>query len=100
MGSYIDESAAKAEVEAIVVEHFDDYSIYVAARKFKTPLVRTVIFGIKTKHAQQGEQLFDAFMKNELENIGTPHVIESEVYLENRVLKELFLVSADVSVSF
>ena len=100
MGVYIDESTAKKAVEDIVKEHTLDYSIYVVKRKVKSPILKTVILGIKLKQDDNNESLFNEFMTHEIQNNQGMNILESEVYLENRALKELFLLSTDVKISF
>lgn len=97
MGSHITKEQAKKMIVDTVEKYTKDYELYLAKRKVKNRISKTLVYGLKVKEDENNEDLFDDLVKLEVSgnDVG---VVESEMILENRKNKELFLIKADVMI--
>ena len=98
MAMYIDENNAKQAISNIVTDVTTDFSINILKRKHISAIKKNVIYGLKVKQDISNEDLFNTFMELELKNDNGLHVQESEIFMENGTLKELFLISCTIEI--
>ncbi|MGE4517313.1 MAG: hypothetical protein AB7D96_10680 [Arcobacteraceae bacterium] len=98
MGCYINETEAKTALVNIVKDFTTDHLIYVRKRVTKTPIKKAVTFAVVLVYEDSNEQIYNAFLKYELENNNETKVLQSETFLDNGKKKELFFVECLIGI--
>jgi hypothetical protein len=97
---YLNEGQAKEAIQAVVVahaKHTDDFKLYPVKRKTKSAKQVSVFFILKIKSIPENETLYNDFMKKSVDDENL-EILESDLDVENKVLKEAFLIRCDISI--
>lgn len=98
MGCDLTKSEALSQIETVVKNHTDDYELTLFKRRPKSPLVKTLIFALKVKAVEENEDLFNEFAMLNI-NGSCIEIVESEIIIENKTRKEIFLIKVDVKIT-
>jgi len=97
---YLNEDEAKETIKDVVVaheKHTDDFKLYPVKRKTKSAKQVSVFFILKIKNIPENEALYNHFMKKSIEDENL-EILESDLDVENKVLKEAFLIRCDINI--
>lgn len=96
MGSDLNKKEAIELITNMVKKYTSDFELMLLKRKPKNRIVKTLVFALKVKEADFNEELFDDFMSIEVSGAGVC-VIQSELIVEHKTVKDVFLLSVDVN---
>jgi len=93
---YLNEADAKKAIEDIAKKHTKDVKVNILRRKPKDLVSKYVFFGMFVS-VDNGEQFFNDYM-NATASSEYLEIVESEVDVDSRKSKEVFLLRAQVKV--
>lgn len=99
MGCYINETAAKEALENIVKDFTSNFLIYVRKRATKSPIRKIVTYAVVFVYDESNEEIYNAFLKYDVEENKETKILQSETFLENTTKKEVFFVECLVETS-
>lgn len=99
MGCYINENEAKTALENIVKDFSSDALIYVRKRATKSPIRKIVTYAVVFVYDESNEEIYNAFLKYDIEENKETKILQSETFLENATKKEVFFVECLVEIS-
>ena len=99
MGCYISEFEAKKALEDIVKPFSKPFLIYIRKRATKSPIRKIVTFAVVFVYDESNEQIYDAFLKYDIEKNKETKILQSETFLENATKKEVFFVECLVEIN-
>lgn len=99
MGCYISETEAKTTLEGIVSQRTDNFFIYTRKRVTSTPIRKKVTFAIVLVYNEVlNEQVYDDFLKFDVDQNKETKILQSETFLENSKKKEVLFVECLIEV--
>ena len=98
MGCYISEPEAKKALEDIVKPFSKPFMIYVRKRETKSLIRKTVTFAVVFVYDESNEEIYNAFLKYNIEENKETKILQSETFLENATKKEVFFVECLVEI--
>ena len=99
MGCYINESEAKKTLENIAKGFSDNFLIYVRKRVTKSPIRKVVTYAVVFVYDESNEEIYNAFLKYDVEENKETKILQSETFLKNTTKKEVFFVECLVEIS-
>ena len=99
MGCYINENEAKTALEDIVKDFTSNFLIYVRKRATKSPIRKVVTYAVVFVYDESNEEIYNAFLKYDVEENKETKILQSETFLENATKKEVFFVECLVEIS-
>lgn len=94
---YLNENEATQGIANVVKSYTDDYSIKAVKRKTVNLVRKDVFFILTIKSTLESEAIYNEYMKMFVQNDDL-QIIESSLEVENKVLKDLFLIKCQVDV--
>lgn len=98
MGCYINETEAKKALEDIVKPFTTNFLIYVRKRATKSPIKKIVTYAVVFVYDESNEEIYNAFLKYDIEENKETKILQSETFLENTTKKEVFFVECLVGI--
>lgn len=98
MGCYISEPEAKKALEDIVKPFSKPFMIYVRKRETKRLIRKTVTFAVVFVYDESNEEIYNAFLKYNIEENKETKILQSETFLENATKKEVFFVECLIEI--
>lgn len=98
MGCYISEPEAKKALEDIVKPFSKPFMIYVRKRATKSLIRKTVTFAVVFVYDESNEEIYNAFLKYNIEENKETKILQSETFLENATKKEVFFVECLIEI--
>ncbi len=99
MGCYINEFEAKKALEEIVKPFLKPFLIYIRKRATKSPARKVVTFAVVFVYDEANEEIYDAFLKYNIQKNEETKILQSETFLENTTKKEIFFVECLIEIS-
>lgn len=99
MGCYISEDEAKKALEEIVKPFSKPFLIYVRKRATKSPIRKIVTYAVVFVHDESNEEIYNAFLKYDVEENKETKILQSETFLENTTKKEVFFVECLIEIN-
>lgn len=93
---YLNEDEARKAIEDIAKKHTNDVKVTALRRKPKDLVSKYVFFGMYVS-IENGEQFFNDYMKATASSKSL-EIVESEVEIDAKKSKEVFLLKAEVKV--
>ena len=98
MGCYISEPEAKKALEDIVKPFSKPFMIYVRKRATKSLIRKIVTYAVVFVYDESNEEIYNAFLKYNIEENKETKILQSETFLENVTKKEVFFVECLVEI--
>ena len=99
MGCYISENEAKKALEDIAKAFTSNFLIYIRKRTTKSPVRKTVTFAVVFVYDESNEEIYNAFLKYDVEENKETKILQSETFLENTTKKEVFFVECLIEIN-
>ncbi|AXH14368.1 hypothetical protein CP985_05640 [Malaciobacter mytili LMG 24559] len=94
---HLNETEAKTAIETLIKEHAGtDFEVVILRRKPKDLISKYVFFGLKV--ASKNSEVFFNDLMIATASTDSLEVIESEIVEENKKIKDIFLIRAEVEV--
>jgi hypothetical protein len=98
MGYYINESEAKKALEEIIKPFSKPFLIYIRKRATKSPIRKVVTYAVVFVYDEENEEIYNAFLKYNVDENKETKILQSETFLENTTKKEIFYVECLVQI--
>ena len=98
MGCYISEPEAKKALEDIVKPFSKPFMIYVRKRATKSLIRKIVTYAVVFVYDDSNEEIYNAFLKYNIEENKETKILQSETFLENATKKEVFFVECLIEI--
>ncbi|MFA9238288.1 MAG: hypothetical protein ACEQSQ_00180 [Candidatus Paceibacteria bacterium] len=98
MECYISEAEAKKALEDIAKAFTSNFLIYVRKRATKSPIRKAVTYAVVFVYDESNEEIYNAFLKYDVEENKETKILQSETFLENTTKKEVFFVECLVGI--